>query len=261
VKYSASIEYADQTDEIVREAIRRAMSGTPGPSYIEYPAHVLLHELDVPEPLPPNRYRLVNQGAGAPEVAEDARLIREAKNPILLVGHGVHTSRTQGPVKELADLMACPVIQTSGGTSFIAGLEDRTFAYGFSPSAVEAVVNSDLCVALGTELGEPVHYGKTRHWVERNDIRKWIYVEQDPMAIGVNRPVDVPLVGDLRGVVPQLVDALKDTPRQPSPDLAALIKKDAEELAQLAESAPTGRTPVHPARFVVEATRAFAALP
>src|SRR5215475_1204939 len=37
VKYSASIEYADQTDEIVHEAIRRAMSGTPGPSYIEYP--------------------------------------------------------------------------------------------------------------------------------------------------------------------------------------------------------------------------------
>jgi acetolactate synthase I/II/III large subunit len=257
VKYSASIEYADQTDEIIREAIRRAMSGTPGPSYVEYPAHILLTELDVPDPLPPNRYRLVNQGAGAPEVAEAAKLIREAERPILLVGHGVHTSRTQAAVKELADLMACPVIQTSGGTSFIPGLEDRTFAYGFSPSAVEAVVNSDLCVALGTELGEPVHYGRTRHWAQRNDIRKWIYVEQDPLAIGVNRPVDVPLVGDLRGVVPQLVEALRTTPRQPSPDLDVLIKKDAEELAQLAENAPTGRTPVHPARFVVEATKAF----
>lgn len=257
VKYSASIEYADQTDEIIREAIRRALSGTPGPSYVEYPAHILLTDLDVPDPLPPNRYRLVNQGAGAPEVAEAAKLIRAATSPILLVGHGVHTSRSQDSVKELADLMACPVIQTSGGTSFIPGLEDRTFAYGFSPSAVEAVVNSDLCVALGTELGEPVHYGKTRHWAERNDVRKWIYVEQDPMAIGVNRPVDVPLVGDLRGVVPQLVEALKDTPRQPSPDLDVLIKKDADELAQLAENAPTGRTPVHPARFVVEATKAF----
>jgi acetolactate synthase I/II/III large subunit len=257
VKYSASIEYADQTDEIIREAIRRAMSGTPGPSYVEYPAHILLTELDVPDPLPPNRYRLVNQGAGAPEVAEAAKLIREANSPILLVGHGVHTSRNQAAVKDLADLMACPVIQTSGGTSFIPGLEDRTFAYGFSPSAVEAVVNSDLCVALGTELGEPVHYGRTRHWAERNDIRKWIYVEQDPTAIGVNRPVDVPLVGDLRGVVPQLVEALRESPRRPSADLDVLIKKDAEELAQLADNAPTGRTPVHPARFVVEATKAF----
>ena len=212
MKYSASIEYADQTDEIVHEAIRRAMSGTPGPAYIEFPSHVITEELDVPDPLLPRAYRLVNQGAGAREVAEAARLIRAAKNPILLVGHGVHTSRTGAPVKELAELMACPVIQTSGGTSFIPGLEDRTFPYGFSSAAVEAVVKSDLCVALGTELGEPVHYGKTRHWAENDANRKWIYVEQDPTAIGVNRQIDVPLVGDLRGVVPQLVEALNEQP-------------------------------------------------
>ena len=259
VKYSASIEYADQTDEIVREAIRRAMSTTPGPAYVEYPSHVILEELDVPDPLPPAAYRLVSQGAGAREVAEAARLVREATNPILLVGHGVHTSRTGAAVRELAGLMACPVIQTSGGTSFIPGLEDRTFPYGFSSAAVEAVVASDLCIALGTELGEPVHYGKTRHWARNDAARKWIYVEQDPTAIGVNRPIDVPLVGDLRGVVPQLVGALKDSPRSPSPDLARWIKQDADQLAELAETAPSGRTPVHPARFVVEATKAFPA--
>lgn len=123
VKYSSSIEYADQTDEIIHEAIRQAMSGTPGPAYVEYPSHVILEELDVADPLPPHRYRLVNQGAGAPEIAKAAKLIREAKSPILLVGHGVHTSRTGPAVKELADLMACPVIQTSGGTSYIPGLQ------------------------------------------------------------------------------------------------------------------------------------------
>lgn len=259
VKYSSSIEYADQTDEIVREAIRRAVSGTPGPTYIEFPSHVILEELDVPAAAPPSSYRLVNQGAGAREVAEAGKLVREAKNPILLVGHGVHTSRAGEAVKALAEKMNCPVIQTSGGTSFIAGLEDRTFPYGFSSAAVEAVVKSDLCVALGTELGEPVHFGKNRHWVENNANRKWIYVEQDPLAIGVNRPVDVPLVGDLRAIVPQLVEALKDSSRPPSADLDAWIKQDADQLAELAETAPSGRTPVHPARFVVEATKAFPA--
>jgi acetolactate synthase-1/2/3 large subunit len=259
VKYSASIEYPDQTDEIVREAIRRAMSTTPGPAYVEFPSHVILEELDVADPLSPSAYRLVNHGAGAREIAEAARLVREAKNPILLVGHGVHTSRTGAAVRELAELMACPVIQTSGGTSFISGLEDRTFPYGFSSAAVEAVATSDVCVALGTELGEPVHYGNTRHWAENNATRKWIYVEQDPLAIGVNRPVDVALVGDLRGVVPQLVEVLKDSPRSPSADLARWIKQDADQLAELAETAPSGRTPIHPARFVVEATKAFPA--
>ncbi|BBZ47804.1 thiamine pyrophosphate-binding protein [Mycobacterium parmense] len=243
VKYSASIEYPDQTDEIVHEAIRRAMSGTPGPAYIEYPSHVILSEL--------------NQTAGEREVAEAVKLIRAARSPILLVGHGVHTSRTGAAVRELADLMACPVIQTSGGTSFIPGLQERTFPYLFSPAANEAVEESDLCVALGTELGEPMHYGRTQHWAGNDANRKWVYVEQDPAAIGVNRPFDVALVGDLRGVVPQLVCALRDSPRKPPPALQALIEKDAKELADLAQSAPSGRSPIHPARYIVEATKAF----
>ncbi len=257
VKYSSSIEYADQTDEIVHEAIRRSMSGTPGPSYIEFPSHVITEELDVSEAPEPAAYRLVNQGAGAREVAEAAKLIREAKSPILLVGHGVHTSRTQAEVRELAELMACPVIQTSGGTSYIPGLQDRTFPYLFSPAANQAVEESDLCVALGTELGEPMHYGRTQHWAGNDANRKWVYVEQDPTAIGVNRRFDVPLVGDLRGVVPQLVEALRETPRSPSNNLETLVEADAAELARVADEAPSGRTPVHPARYVVEATKAF----
>ncbi|MFE3543038.1 thiamine pyrophosphate-binding protein [Nocardia sp. NPDC059177] len=259
VKYSASIEYADQTDEIIREGLRKALTGTPGPVYIEYPSHVILEELDVPAPLPPSAYRLVGQTAGADKIAEAAELLRAAKQPILLVGHGAHTARAGASVRELAELLAVPVIQTSGGTSYIEGLEDRTFPYGFSPSAVEAVVQSDLCLAIGTELGEPVHYGRGRHWVANEANRKWILIEQDPTAIGVNRPIDVPLVGDLRAVVPQLVEAMRDTPRTATPELAGWIEQDAARLAELAETAPSGRTPVHPARLIVEATKAFPA--
>lgn len=257
VKYSASIEYADQTDEIIREGLRTALSGTPGPVYIEYPSHVIQEELDVPPALPPKAYRLVGQTAGQVQIDEAVALIGKAKQPILLVGHGVHTARAGASVKELADLLACPAIQTSGGTSFIEGLEDRTFPYGFSTAAVDAVVKSDLCLAIGTELGEPVHFGRGRHWVANEAERSWIYIEQDPAAIGVNRSVDVPLVGDLRAIVPQLVAALKDSPRTASPELEGWIKEDAAQLAELAETAPSGMSPVHPARLIVEATKDF----
>ncbi|MFF0130651.1 thiamine pyrophosphate-binding protein [Streptomyces mirabilis] len=257
VKYSASIEYADQTDEVIREGLRKALSGTPGPVYIEYPSHVIQEDLDVPPALPPEAYRLVGQTAGPDKVAEAVAFIRAAKQPILLVGHGVHTARAGESVRALAEAMACPVIQTSGGTSYIAGLEDRTFPYGFSAAAIDAVVKSDLCLAIGTELGEPVHYGRGRHWVANEANRRWILVEQDPQAIGVNRSVDVPLVGDLRAVVPQLVDALEATPRTASPELAGWITQDAARLAELAETAPSGMSPVHPARLIVEATKVF----
>ncbi|MET0250718.1 MAG: thiamine pyrophosphate-binding protein [Novosphingobium sp.] len=262
VKYAASIEYPDQVDEIVREGIRKAMSGTPGPVYIEYPSHVILEEVDATPVLPPEKYRLVDQGADIDRVHEAVKLIGEAKNPILLVGHGVHTSRTGPAVKQLAELMNCPVIQTSGGTSYIAGLEDRTFQYVFSDASIEAVEASDLVVALGTELGEPVHYGRWRHWYAGEAGRKWIYVQQDATAIGVNRPIDVPLVGDLRGVVPQLVRALEGKQRPMNEALTKFMKDGQDELDALAEesrtkSDGTGDVPIHTSRFVVEATRAF----
>jgi len=117
-------------------------------------------------------------------------------------------------------------------------------------------------LALGTELGEPVHFGKWRYWQKNESIRKWIYVEQDPAAIGVNRPIDVPLVGDLRGVVPQLVAALKDTPLPEAAGLAAFMRDGQGELDDLAKEAATkadgsGDVPMHPSRFVVEASQAF----
>jgi acetolactate synthase I/II/III large subunit len=257
VKWSASIEYPDQTDEIFRQAFRVCQTGTPGPVYIEYPSHVINADLDVPEPLPPEAYRLVKPGADANMVAKAAELIKGAKNPILLVGHAVQCSRGSEQVRALADLMACPIIQTSGGSAFIKGLEDRTFPYGFSKMANEAVHKSDVCVAIGTEIGEPSHYGKWRHWNENNATRKWIYVELDPAAIGVNRPIDVPLVGDLRTVVPQLTAALKDSPRKPSEDLKRWIEQDKQRLVDLDKSAPNLSGPMHTARWVVEATKAF----
>jgi len=261
VKFSSSLEYADQTDEIVREAIRIALSGTPGPTYIEFPSHVILEELDVPAVLPPHRYRLTDQGADGDRIAEAAKLIKEAKHPIILVGHAVHVTRSGAKVKELADLMQCPVIQTSGGTSFIEGLEDRTFPYGFSEVSIDAVVESDLVVAIGTELGEPSHYGRWRHWVDNEANRKWLYIQQDATAIGVNRPIDVPLVGDIRAVVPQLSRAL-GTARPAHPNLAEYIEREKQGLADWAAEAASrgdgsGNEPMNTAQFIVEATKAF----
>jgi acetolactate synthase I/II/III large subunit len=261
VKYSGAIEYADQTDEVIREAIRIAMSGNPGPTYVEYPSHVIIEELDAPPVLPPHRYRLTNQGADGDRIAEAAELILKAKNPILLVGHAVHTTKSGDAVRELALKMNCPVIQTSGGTSYIKGIEDRTFQYVFSDASIEAVENSDLVVALATELGEPVHFGRWRHWHAGEANRKWIYVQQDPTAIGVNRPIDVPLVGDVRAVVPQLTRAL-GAGREAGPDLAKFMKDGQDELDQLAaetltKSDGTGNVAVHTSRFIVEATKAF----
>ena len=76
----------------------------------------------------------------------------------------------------------------------------------------------------------------------------------------MNRPVDVPLVGDLRAIVPQLTEALRDTPRTPSPELARWIERRCRPGWQnWPKPRPAGMSPVHPARLIVEATRVFPA--
>lgn len=258
VKYSASIEYANQTDEIIRHALRVCQSGTPGPVYIEFPSHVIQEDLDVPAALPPSSYRLVEPGADGDMVTKAIELIKNAACPVLLVGHAVQCTRAGQKVKELAELMGCPIIQTSGGSAFIEGVEDRTFPYMFSEVANEIVGKSDVVVAIGTEIGEPVHYGVGMYWKEGNVDRKWVYVELDGEAIGQNRPIDVPLVGDLRTVVPQLSTALKATPRAEHAELARWIKEDKQRLVALADqdfTTPSGR--VHTGEWVIEATKAM----
>jgi thiamine pyrophosphate-dependent acetolactate synthase large subunit-like protein len=258
MKYTAIIEHPEQTDEIVREAFRRALSGTPGPVYIEIPMNSMTAQLDnLPPPSPPEAYRLVHQPAHAQAIDAAIALIRKARLPILLAGQGAFTSRAHDSVAALARVLECPVIHTYPVSSFPEGLEDRTFPCGFSPAGAAAVSNSDLVIAIGTEIGEPVHHGVGGHWAKGNADRKWIYIERDPLAIGVNRHIDVPLVGDLRDVVPQLVDALKGESRVRQPEVDTWIKMHADYKAQYLSRAPSNRVPVHPARFMVEATRAI----
>ncbi|MBI5940589.1 MAG: thiamine pyrophosphate-binding protein [Caulobacterales bacterium] len=254
MKYVGVIEFADQVDEVFHEAFRRALSGTPGPVYIEYPMSVMQTPLELSAAPPPDSYRLTRQAADPSRLAEAVALVRAATSPILLVGQGVFVSRAHNAVAELARVLECPVIQTPGGAAVLPGLEHRTFPYA-SPMGIEAVAGADLVIAVGTEIGEPVHYGVGRHWAKGDTARKWIYIERDPLAIGVNRPIDAPLVGDLRDVVPQLLAPVRALNRKPSPALLAAEAAFRDFKALLLASAPTRSSPIHPARFAIEATR------
>jgi thiamine pyrophosphate-dependent acetolactate synthase large subunit-like protein len=254
MKYVGTIEFAEQTDEIFHEAFRHALGGTPGPVYIEYPMHLLQAQLEVAEPPAPELYRLTEQAASAPALDRALALIRTARLPILLVGQGVFVSRAHEVVSLLAGQLNCPLIQTPGGAAVLSELEARTFPYA-SPAGIQAVAEADLVIAVGTEIGEPLHYGVGRHWCRGNTDRKWIYIERDSQAIGVNRAIDAPLVGDLRDIVPQLTEALGAQPRPESPGMGTLIDAHAEYRAGLLDSIADGAGPIHPARFVVEATR------
>jgi len=255
MKWVAVIEYPDQTDEIIHEAFRQALSGTPGPVYIEIPMNTMTAELELPPPPEPEHYRLLHLPASADAIHKACELIRQARQPIMLVGQGAFTARAHASLAALANNLQCPVIHTYPISSFLEGAEDRTFPCGFSPAGAAAVSNSDLVIAIGTEIGEPVHHGVGGHWARGIVDRKWIYIERDPLAIGVNRQIDVPWVGDRRDVVPQLGDALKDEPRPRSTEVEKLIAMHKKHRKDYLAAAPRGMQPMHPGRLMAEATR------
>lgn len=253
MKYIGTIEYPEQADEIFHEAFRRALSGVPGPVMIEVPLSVMQAQLDLPEAPAPERYRLVHQRAADDMAAKAGELLSTAEQPMILLGQGAFASRAHESVAALARKLACPIVQTQAAEAYLPGLEDVTFPYG-STAAAQVVAAADVVLAIGTEIGESLHYGRGRHWAQGRADRKWLYVERDPLAIGVNRPIDVPLVGDLRDVVPQITQALKQE-RQATPALGQWSQAHEAERQALFASVSTEAQPIHPGRLAIEATK------
>lgn len=255
MKYVGIIEYPEQVDDIMHEAFRRATSGVPGPTYVELPLSVMQPEVDFGPVLAPDRYRLVNQTASGIEIDKAVKLLTNAKNPVLLVGQGATACRMHDKIVELARKIGAPIL-TSTAIEIVVfkGAEDITIPYG-SVGSHQVVADADVVVAIGTEIGEPLHYGRGTHWAKGNTDRKWIYIERDPTAIGVNRPIDVPLVGDLRGVVPQLIEALGSISKTVPANVKTAIDKNAAEFKALCDPVPTTSQPIHTGRLAIEATK------
>jgi acetolactate synthase-1/2/3 large subunit len=254
MKYVGVVEYPEQLDDVFHEAFRQALNGVPGPTMVEMPLSVMQAHFDLPAAPAPHRYRLVGQEAGTGALAEAVKLLTEAEAPIMLVGQGAFVSRAHEALIALAGKLGCLVIATPAVEAVLAGLDDQSFAYA-SGGANAAVARADVVVAIGTEIGEQLHYGRGRHWAQGNVDRKWIYIERDPTAIGVNRPIDVPLVGCLKAIVPQLTAALGDLKRALPNELPEWKRINAAEKQALVDSVPKASMPIHSGLLAIEATK------
>lgn len=257
MKYTAVVEYPEQLDEVFQEAFRQAHSGKPGPVYIDLPMNTMQASID-PQPIvAPVNYRLLHLPAAQAQVGKAVEMIKSSTRPIMLVGQGAFTSRAHNSIAKLANILQCPVIHTYPISSFPEGCEERTFPCGFSPAGSLAVSESDVVIAIGTEIGETVHEGKKGHWAKNNDQRRWIYIERDPLAIGVNRSIDIPLIGDLRDVVPQLCNELQAFSRPLNDYTKGLIEKHKIFRQEYRNKSPKDAVSIHPSRLMLEVTQAI----
>lgn len=254
-KYAATVEETHRLPEFVREACRQALSGRQGPAFLEVPTDVLTDTVDEDELVlsPTSAHRF---GPGAPDAASldaAAELLERARFPLVLAGHGVHRGDASAELAAVAEHLGALVMTTPGARG--AFPEDHPRSVGMTfPWATPAHMDSDVVLAVGTQLGETLQYLAPPAWAGPPG-QRLVHLERDPTQIGVNRATDVALVGDAKAGLAALAGVLRErfAPRPPN-DTAAAYAAEFQEFRRvlLGSYAELDGSPVHPGRLAAE---------
>ncbi len=207
VKHSYVVRDPREMARIVAEAFHIASSGRPGPVLIDIPKDVAQEEFDY-EPIEPGDVKLPGYRPtvkGNPrQVSQALRLIREATQPLLYVGGGAIASAAHVEIQELAERFNLPVTTTLMGLGSFN--EHHPLAVGMlgmhgTAYANFAVTECDLLIAVGARFDDRVT-GKLDTFANR---AKVIHIDIDPAEVGKNRAPEVPIVGDVKQVLNELL--------------------------------------------------------
>ena len=208
VKHSYVVRDPKEMAQTIAEAFYIASTGRPGPVLVDIPKDVGAEEFDyVPVEAGSVKmpgYRPTVKGHPN-QISNALRLIREAKKPLLYVGGGAIAASAHAEVQQLAELFNLPVTTTLMGLGSFN--EHHVLSVGMlgmhgTAYANFAVMECDLLIAVGARFDDRVT-GKLDEFASR---AKVIHIDIDPAEVGKNRAPDVPIVGDVRNV---LVDMLR----------------------------------------------------
>jgi acetolactate synthase-1/2/3 large subunit len=227
-KHNELVTEVERIPAAIAEAFHIAATGRPGPVLVDLPKDILQAQTtwSWPPALDLPGYKV----PGAPDgelIEQAARLLREAKRPVLYAGGGVIKSDSYAALRELAELAQAPVTTTLMARG--AFPDAHPLALGMPGmhgmyAAVTALQECDLIVALGSRFDDRVT-GKLSAFAPK---AKVIHADIDPAEIGKNRRPDVAIVGDLRTVLADFVRAMRaEIDAHGSPDTADWISTTA----------------------------------
>ena len=206
-KWAARIAQAERAPWVMRRAFSLATNGKPGPVFIEVPKDMGAIEGDVPGYVP-SVYPL--RCLGDPSMIQAAaKLLVEARRPLIIAGGGAVYSQAFQQVAELAEALDAPVMTTPCGRGILP--EDHSHAFGvvglyFSRLGERVYGEADLLLTVGSR-NEDFQSGRQQFFPEG---AKYIQIDIDPNEIGRNWIPDVPIVGDASMTLGALVNYVKD---------------------------------------------------
>ena len=224
-KKSFMVMSAADLASTIREAFYIAQEGRPGPVLVDVPRDVQLEmaEPEFPEVLGAPRPQA--QPETLERVQDAARLINEAQRPVIISGHGIHSSGAYAELKDLAESTGIPVITTLLGLSgFPSGHPLSLGMLGMHGMywANIAVDQADLIVGVGMRFDDRVT-GRASTFAPHARI---VHIDIDPEQIGRNVPVEVPLPGDAKAVLQALLPLVSYTPRSEWTDYINRLRRE-----------------------------------
>ena len=209
-KHNYLVMRAADIPRAIKEAFHIANTGRPGPVLVDIPKDVLLNETAeffYPDEVDLPGYKPTLEGHPA-QIQKAAKLIEEAKRPVILAGHGIIISRAYQELQELAEKAQIPVITTLLGISsfptehFLNVGMPGMHGWAYASMAID---EADLLISLGMRFDDRVT-GRVSTFAPNAQI---IHVDVDPSEIGKNVRPTVPIVGDVRRVLRALLPQVK----------------------------------------------------
>jgi thiamine pyrophosphate-dependent acetolactate synthase large subunit-like protein len=259
-KSAVQVTQSHRIPELLRAALRTAMSGRRGPVLVEIARDVLNDKISLPAALPPSNYRSTHPPVPHPDaIREAARLLRQAERPLLLAGGGVNWSGAGDLVVRLSEEYSIPAITAYGRNDAVPNahpLYIGPLGRAGAPEAAAACRRADLLLAVGSRLGQFTTHFDDRYIRPGTPI---IQIDVESRDIGRYYPVAVGIQADAREACQALLGALAAegarTKREAWRQEAETLR--AQRQARLAAEAGLDGKPMKPQRVYAELRRAL----
>ena len=222
VKHNFLVKDARDIPMIMKKAFHIARSGRPGPVVVDLPKDVSFKKVPYhgyPEQIEMRSYNPVRKGHGG-QIRKALQLLLNAKRPYIYTGGGVLMSEACAELRTLVDMLGYPVTNTLMGLGAYPATDRKFLGMLGMHGTIEAnntMQNCDVLLAVGARFDDRV-IGNPKHFAQNE--RKIIHIDIDPSSISKRVKVDVPIVGDVKDVLTEMIGMIRESGTKP--DAAAL---------------------------------------
>ncbi|HEY0584834.1 MAG TPA: acetolactate synthase 3 catalytic subunit [Pseudoduganella sp.] len=222
VKHNFLVKDVKDLAETIKKAFYIAKTGRPGPVLVDIPKDISMHKhvYSYPKDIEMRSYRPVDKGH-AGQIRKALQLLLSAERPMIYTGGGVILAHASNELNKLVEKLGFPVTNTLMGLGgsrasdpCFVGMPGMHGTY----EANLAMQNCDVLIAIGARFDDRV-IGNPKHFSQNP--RKIIHIDIDPSSISKRVKVDIPIVGNVKDVLVELLSQLEATEQRPN---AAALK-------------------------------------